>query len=231
MLPIDDIYSICNDLVNKYKQGYLSPDEFNRFFNLSQQQYFNQLVGIPETYRPDKPLPVYGKMFNQTMQEKLAPFFVTSQVTLPGNARIPKPNVGQPGGFGSIIDILAPSGISANPRPQNKIYNYLTDSIDVISIDWPICIDMGSFFQVFPQVGWPVNSVFTFNYYKLPPDAKWGYNTDPDGMPVYDSSKSVQPIWNNNEYSELIALTIQKVGINLQQSIIMQYSQLQKQEG
>lgn len=223
---IDTIYKISQDIVNKYKQGYLSPDEFNRYFNLVQFQYFNYLIGLVENYLQGKPLAARGKMYDQTMQEKLAPFFKIAPTILNGSAELTKPS-----DFGSIIDLLSPSGLPCNPRAQNKLGNWLTDSIDVVSVSSPFAVDSGSFFQVYPLTGWTGTNTFVMNYYQLPPSALWAYAPDANGLPVYNPAASIQPLWNDNESSELIARVVALAGINLSNSQIIQFSQLQKQEG
>lgn len=224
-MDIDYIYQLCQSIVNKYKQGYLSPTEFNNYFNLAQNQYFNYLCGLPEAYPERMPLDGRGKMYSQTMQERLSPFYVNLPITLNGAAKIIKP-----ANFGSIIELIDPNGNPCNARAQNKYGNWINDSIDVNSLTSSFCIDGGSYYQVYPATGWAAGSSFTLNYYMLPPVATWTMiaNTVP---PQYNLAGSTQPLWNNNEASELIARVVSLAGINLSNSQVIQYSQLQKSAG
>lgn len=226
MLNINDIYVLVQNLVNKYKQGYVSPDEFNGFFNLAQNQYFNDLIGLPDQYQQGYPLPAVGKLYNQTMQDKLSPFFTPITVTLPGNSQVIKPT-----DMGSPINIILPGGVNCGIRPENKFVGFLTDSIDAPSITAPFAIDNGAYYQVYPVTGWPVGTSYVLNYYKTPPDSKWAYTLDANGLPVYDPSNSTQPIWRNNEYSDLISKTCTLIGANLANNQIVQNAQLQQKEG
>lgn len=224
-MDIDYIYQVSQSIVNKYKQGYLSPTEFNNYFNLAQNQYFNYLIGLPMDYPERMPLDSRGKMYSQTTQELLSPFYTKTPIVLNGNAQITKP-----ANFGSIIELLDPNGNICNTRAQNKYGNWINDSIDVNSITNSFCIDNGSYYQVYPTTGWASNSSFTLHYYMLPPVASWVMipNTVP---PQYNLAGSTQPIWNNNEASELIARVVSLAGINLSNSQVIQYSQLQKSIG
>lgn len=225
MLSIDDIYSIVQNLVNKYKQGYLSPSEFNQYFNLAQNQYFNYLIGLIDNYRFGVPIAPVSKMINQTMQDKLSPFFTSYTSPLNANGTFVKPN-----GYGSVINVVLPNNVIANPRPQNKINGFLTDSINVNSTVNPFCIDNGNFFQLYPATGWPSGTNVTLNYYRLPPDAVWGYSVS-SVPPVYNPGLSTNPIWNNNEYSEIISRVLAMAGISLSNNQIISYSKMQSSEG
>lgn len=225
-MNINDIYSICQYIVNKYTQGYFSPNEFNLTFNLAQRQYFNELIGSVNAYTPGRPVATMGKMYNQTMQEKLSPFFTILADTLAGNAQVPKP-----ADFASVIDLILPSGVNCKLTAQNKQVNTFSDSIDPVTIISPIAIDKGLYFQVLPDNGWAVGSQYVMNYYKKPPDAKWAYTGGDTTPPVYDEANSIQPLWQDGEMNDLIARTCSLSGINLNQAQIVQYTQLQKQEG
>lgn len=225
MLSIDDIYSIVQNLVNKYKQGYLSPGEFNYYFNLSQNQYFNYLIGLIDNYRYGVPIAPVSKMINQTMQDKLSPFFTSYTSSLNTNGTVIKPN-----GYGSVINVVLPNNVIANPRPQNKINGFLTDSINVNNTANPFCVDNGNFFQLYPSTGWPSGTNVTLNYYRLPPDAVWNY-VGGSVPPVYSPGSSINPIWNNNEYSEIISRVLSMAGISLSNNQIISYSKMQSSEG
>lgn len=224
-MNIDTIYKICQSIVNKYKQGYFSPDEFNNFFNLAQKQYFNFLLGMPESYRPGYPLPTVGKMMNQTVIEKLSPFFRQYNVALSGGTSISFPS-----GLASIIEV----NINGNPcriKPIHKYANVLNDSIDVVTNTDPVCFIENGYIQVYPSSGWGSTDTLTMNYYIIPPDAVWGYTLDSNGLPVYNPGTSVDPIWMDNEYSEIIARTVSMVGINLSNPLVINYSDKMKLEG
>lgn len=238
-LSIDDIYQIEQMLVNKYKQGYLSPSDFNYGFNLAQNQYFNYLLGLPENYSPGSPLDIRGKQFSRTEREKLSPFFVRLNTVIPGNGQITKVMAMQ--GVASFIDLClcTTNGTGqvltvSDPIPEipaNKFASYLNDSIDPVTVSAPVAVDEGGYYQLYPVSGYVSGQQVSLSYYKYPVDAVWAYTVDSNGLPVYNPSASVNPLWNNNEYSEIISRHLAMIGINLSNAQVIQYSGLQKQQG
>lgn len=227
MLSIDDIYQLVQKLANKYKQGYLSPDEFNQFFNSSQRELYNDLIGRPEGYGLGKPISKISKGFTKTIEEKIAPFMKQVSIAVnPSTSQLPKPS-----DFSRHVSLRSSNDMTTVRRVfPDRLVSFLNNSINVVSITNPIYEEFNTYYQLYPLQVW-TNQSFNLNYYFLPPISTWAYTLDSNGLPVYDPVNSIQPLWYDSEKNDLVMRTLQYFGVNLSNVFIEQYSEQQKQQG
>lgn len=227
MLSIDDIYQLVQKLANKYKQGYLSPDEFNQFFNSAQRELYNSIIGLPESYQFGKPIARISKGFSKTIEEKLAPFIKESNITIASsNGQVTKPS-----DFSRHISLRMSNDMVRIRRVYaDRLAAAMSNSINPPSLSAPIYTEFPQYYQFYPKSGWTTQTC-NLTYYQLPPIATWAYTLDVNNLPVYNSASSIQPLWLDTEKNDLIQRTLQYFGVNLSNQFIEQYSQQQKQEG
>jgi hypothetical protein len=225
-LTINDIYVLVQDLANKYKQGYLSPDQFNEFFNMAQRELFDDLIGPPESWQYGKPVPRAGALSGKTIEEMLSPFLTPYVANINSSGQVIKP-----ADFEREVSFNSSTNLLVFRRIQlNRLNTALNDPIDVVSSSRPIYTDSGGFYQVYPSINW-VNFSTTLMYYKTPPQAVWGYNTDSDGLPVYKPLTSINQVWRDQEINDLVQRTLMYFGINLANPQITTYADEQKTKG
>lgn len=194
---------------------------------MAQRSLFDHYIGKNEKYRYDKPLPRSGKMYNKLIIEELSPFIVADPLLLTGNAQITKP----PAYSRHVSSYLLPDRINVTYVHQNKFANVMDDSIDPVSTEAPICVEESTFFQIYPLEGWSEGTKIELVYYQTPPEAKWAYTEDDDGLPVYDKANSLDPLWRPSEINDLIERIVNLSGINLNNANLIQYSELKTQQG
>lgn len=69
------------------------------------------------------------------------------------------------------------------------------------------------------------------SYVRKCPPIFWGYDLDGDGIPVYNSALSQQPVWSDTDMHQIIVRALALVGVNLQAGVVQQYAEVIKQGG
>ena len=200
------------------QDGYLSPEDFYHVINQGQRSYLDFLRGEYQKYQIKRPIAVVEFSQNQMVRTSLAPFV-----------------------YGTILNIQ-PSGLSGFPYnfefvdamwgiygvynirfvQQDRRESYVHSVIDPIVTN-PIYLIKHDGFLFDPARPYGENQA-NMSYIRTPPDILWGYDLDSNGLPVYNESKSQQPLWSDTDMFQVIIRALQMVGVNLQFGMLMQYS-------
>lgn len=222
-MTIQEIYQIVLYATAKNaSQGYVSPDDFNLCINQGQQSYVAYLLGSFQQYMPGRPVARVEFGQNTIIRTRLAPIIYWYDLSV------------DPDGFsdypGDYLQTDAMFSIYGYNRiravQQDSLYSYYNSVIDPIE-DNPIYIleDLG--FRFFPEdIG-----EAKLSYVRNPPNMVWAYTLDGNGIPVYDSANSVQPVWDDASILEIIVRALAIIGVNLQLNTVEQYSMQIKNQG
>lgn len=219
-MDINQIYSIVKFISNKNQSGYIPPDDFNNAIKLAQNQYAEELVSAIQGWDSAKKQRI--PMGNaQPNIQKLAPFIVTDNPTVPGTGQYPKP--------ADMMNMLAIRTASNTKRvwrvEHDRVAAHLSSTIDPPSAS-PIYTEHAAYYQFYPVDIGPVK----VEYMRFPPEAKWAYTLVSD-RPVYDVANSVDPLWDDTEITEIISRVLFMFGISIQAPQLVQYYGSVKTEG
>ncbi len=207
-------------------QGFVSPDDFNNvLMPMAQKNFLDYLLGEYQKYQLKRPIAVVEFGQNERVRQSISPLI-----------------------YGTLLNINA-SGIA--PYPSDYEYNdamwgvygfynirfiqqdrqdaYLHSRIDPISRN-PVYLINHEGFQFFPERPYGENQS-KMSYVRTPPSIVWGYDLDGNGRPVYNASKSQQPVWGDSDIYEIIVRALALVGVNLQVSMVIQYANDIKNNG
>lgn len=206
-MTVDFMYRVCQYCVNKEQNGYLSPEEFNVVIQQAQLSYASFLIGSPQQYQYVRGQSRVSFGQNENVRQSLTPIIYNYTLPISGNGFSPYPSDYQK--MDSIIDIY---GRPIRFMSQDRHYSYISSSIDPIAAN-PCYELVYNGFMFYPNnIG-----VANLSYVRRPPAIIWGYTPDPvTDIPIYDPSKSSDPIWFDVDCFDIIARALKFIGVNLQ---------------
>lgn len=221
-MTVEDVFAIVSFSTNETIGGDISVQEFNRVIALAENAYVNFLLGQPEQYQYQRPIPRVQYSLNQNIRQKITPL-ISSPTTLAidgsGNANYPVDYI--------MTDAMYTSSMGkVKFAAQDKLASYLESEIDPIATN-PIFLIQDEQFQFYPIT---LGSA-KLSYVKKPTTMVYGYTLDGSGRTVYDAPSSTQPIWGDVDIFEVIVRALRIVGVNLQLPILYQYADQTKKEG
>jgi len=224
-LTTDQVYKIIQYAVAKNTaDGYVSPDDFNiTLMPIAQDGYLDYLLGEYQKYQPTRPFAPVAFSGNQKIRTSLAPLIYS--VVLPVNsttgiADYPS-DFEQVDAMNSIYHIYR-----IRFMPQDRLWSAYHSVISPVERN-PLYFMNEDGFNFLPaSVG---NA--RMSYVRKPPPIHWGYTLDGNGIPVYNSALSQQPIWGETDMMNIIVRALSLVGVNLQFGMVAQYAEAIKQSG
>lgn len=213
-------------LMERTDRGQLPVNKFNALLNMAQRQAYKNKIGNPEEYQYGRPLPrTGGVQVTQKISDDLAPFQTDP---------IPLTKTGLffqfPSGTSYMlsVDYINTSG---EVKPVERVNRdevgvLLKNSVVTPTFDNPIYEQFNKKFKVYPASINKVSSVF----YNSPPDAIWAYTIINDA-PVYDSTKSVDLLWDDEMFNELISNLLSLIGMSLKDGMAVQYAETAQNKG
>ncbi len=223
-MTTDDVYQLILYATAKNKQdGYVSPSDFNLIINNAQRGYLDYLLGEYQKYQPTRPFAPVEFSANERLRDSIAPLI-----------------------YSAILPVNSTTGIAAFPSD----YEYMDAMWSLYNIYRIRFTQQDRLFSTYRSVIDPVetNPIYTIqqegfhfypatignarmSYVRKPPPIIWGYNEDGNGVPVYNSALSQQPIWSDTDCYQIIIRALALVGVNLQMPVVMAYSQQIKEGG
>jgi hypothetical protein len=100
---------------------------------------------------------------------------------------------------------------------DDRVASYLKSVIDPVTSN-PIYTEYDTYYQFYPINIGSVNIV----YLRIPLDATWAY-TLVSGRPVYDSAASVNPLWDDTLYPEIVSRMMREYGVSVASGEMMGY--------
>lgn len=221
-MSVDFVYRLIQYIINKNQQGYLSPEQFNIVINQAQYSYLDFLLGSFEQYTPGRPIAKVELGMNETIRQRLTAFIdppTTLTIDVTGLATYPSDY--------QQADAMYTSSMNrVRYVQQDKLYSVLNSVIDPVANN-PIYLINSAGFQFYPiTLG---NS--KLSYVKTPPTIVWASTPDANGRPIYDPGTSVDPLWYDLDFFEVIARALKLIGVNLQSAAVAQLATEIKQIG
>jgi hypothetical protein len=222
-MTVDFMYSICLYAVAKNKQqGYLSPDDFNNVINQGQYGYLDYLLGEFQQYTTGRPIARVQFGMSEQVRQSLTAFIqrpVPLTVDVTGLSAYPTD-------FEQVDAMYTTAMDRIRYVAQHKLPATLKSVIDPVATN-PIYLIVDQGFQFYPL---SLGSAL-LSYVKTPPDIKWAFVPDVNGLPVYDPANSADPLWYNVDCFQVMVRALALVGVNLQVPQLEQYSNIIKTQG
>jgi hypothetical protein len=218
---IDEVYQLVNYIANKEGRGYIPPAKFNLCARQSQLEFLSVRIGNLKALSRSGHAP-FGYKSNRRVDVDLRPF-VYGPITIPidnqGNFVYPYgyiwPDAIHKSDFREIKDI------DSDEYPRIKHSSLLAPNAD-----YPIVIFRNPMGFIDP---YSIGS-FQMSYVKEPVNPVWAY-TEMNGEPVFNAGASVDFIISRINFLEITALILEKVGVNLDKTELINYSQLKQNQG
>ena len=213
---VNDVYKIVLYFTGKnLQQGYVSPEDFNRTINMAQKGYTSYLLGSFQQYIPGRPEARVEFGQNSVIRARLAPIIYNTTLSVDGTGFSQYPS--------DFLQVDAMWSYYNYNRireiQQNQFYGVYNSSIDPIA-NYPVYMIENAGFRFFPNnIGQA-----KLSYVIDPPDMIWGYTLDGNGVPVYNSASSVQPVWGDAAIMEIIVRALRIIGVNLDYNTVSAYA-------
>ena len=197
------------------QQGYISPDDFNLIIKQAQNSYCSYLLGSFQQYTAGRPAAKVELGNNMTVRERLQPVIYGYTLTVDVNGFSP-----YPGDYLQTDAMWTVTGLNrVRAIQQDRLYSVYNSGIDPIATN-PIYLIEDTGFRFYP-----INiTQAKLSYVRNPPEIKWSYTIDGNGIPVYDVSTSIQPVWDVASILEIITRALRMIGVNLQFNDVSQYA-------
>lgn len=225
-MNINQAHQFIDFLVRQSNSGvYLSPTEQDLILNRAQTQYFNKLYGNQNDYRYDRPVPKISYAITEKISRSLAPFLSDpTALVIDGNGQVNTPSDLYQ--TVSVTHTVSSVDYEVTRVEQDRVSNNLTSSIEAPDAKYPIYTQLRTKLQFYPKN----LATATIVYLKKPIDMVWGY-TLVNGVPVYDSATSVQPVWEDMDMNEVIYLALSYAGLNIKDADVSQFANVKTQTG
>lgn len=225
-MNINQAHQFIDFLVRQSNSGvYLSPTEQDLILNRAQTQYFNKLYGNQNDYRYDRPVPKISYAVTEKISRSLAPFLSDpTALVIDGNGQVNTPSDLYQ--TVSITHTVSNVDYEVTRVEQDRVSNNLTSSIEAPDAKYPIYTQLRTKLQFYPKN----LATATIVYLKKPIDMVWGY-TLVNGVPVYNSATSVQPVWEDMDMNEVIYLALSYAGLNIKDADVSQFANVKTQTG
>ncbi len=221
-MSINTIYQLFLYIIKKNQSADLSPDEFNRIWNLAQINYVNYLLGDFQQYQPGRAVARVEIGQNQILLQRLSPLIdspTTLTINVSGQAAYPSDYI-------QVCAMYTTSMDRVRYVQQDSLYSFLNSVIDPVETN-PIYLIENNQFQFYPIT----LGTAKLSYVKTPPEARYAYILDGDDFPVFDPGNSIDPVFQDVDCWSIVSRALSMVGVNLQAPMIAQYAQTIKNAG
>ena len=111
-----------------------------------------------------------------------------------------------------------------------ELSNYLDSSILTPSNKYPIAAMYNGFLQIYPITIDKIDITYLSRPQRPADGQFWKYN-ESGGLPVYDSSTSINLAWSDELFNEIAIRVLSFIGINLRETTLSQYAEIKKTQG
>lgn len=224
-MTVNDCYEIVLYATAKnLSQGYVSPADFNLTINQAQRSYVSYILGSFQQYMPGRPVARVEFGQNTVVRTRLTPVIYWQDLTVDPTGFCPYPE-----DYLQTDAMLTSTGYQRiRSVQQDSLYSYYNSTIDPVATN-PIYILEDTGFRFFPID----IATAKLSYVGNPPEIKWGYTLNVNGIPIYDPTypNSIQPVWDDASMLEIIVRALAIIGVNLQLNVVEQYSMEVKNQG
>ena len=216
-MNVNQVYELCQYICAKNRQqGYLSPNDFNTAINTAQRSYLDYLLGQYQKYAPYRPIAVVEMGQTERIRQSLAPLIYGTVLSINGVTGISP----FPSDFESMDNMWSVYG-HYNIRfvQQPRLDSFYHSTIDPIPQN-PVYLIRHEGFQFYPETIGQAR----LSYVRNAPAITWGYQYDYNGIPQYDPTTSQDPVWSDTDMLNIIVRALAMVGVSMQFSAVVQYS-------
>lgn len=205
-IGIDFVHQITYNIAAKQSAAFPSPANFNNYANLANTDLYNY-------YNDERAKLLFKVKAGETLQipSSLSPF-VVNEATLTNNGGV----IAQPVNYRYDLDMTA-NGVDVKKVDFDRRTVYLNSTIDQPSAEFPIYLETGSSFLVYP----PDTDPCLLTYLKDPNEVKWAY-TLVNNRPVYDPTPSVDFEWGMPELIRLTSRVLVYMGLSIRDEVLQQ---------
>lgn len=221
-MSVDELYQLAQFISNKNQNGYISPEDFNLLINQAQTSFLDYLLGEFQQYQYGKSKARVEYSQNANTRNRLQPLIYNYNLTVNSNGFVTYPS--------DFIQTDAMWTYYGNNRvryvQQDRLWSVYNSKIDPVSAN-PIYLLEQEGYQFYPS------SIANarLSYIKNPTRIYWAYTLDANGRPVYDASRSEQPVWYDVDLLEILARVLKMVGVSLKDGEVAQYAESIKNGG
>lgn len=189
----------------------------------AQDGYLDYLLGEYQKYQPTRPFSPVEFSGNQRLRTSIAPLIY--------NAILPVDSItgiaSYPSDFEEVDAMWSLYNVyRIRFTQQDWLWSVKNSRIDPIA-DNPVFYLNEDGINFLPTT---VGNM-RMSYVRKCPPIFWGYDLDGDGIPVYNSALSQQPVWSDTDMHQIIVRALALVGVNLQAGVVQQYAEVIKQGG
>ena len=202
MATADDVYQSMLKTSRKNQSGSLTKSDFEKFYNLAQYQYFNDLKG-----RFQRSMAASGGTFNdETTSTKLSPFINLNTVVGATNGLAIKPS-----NFVRLQAMRTTGGKAIQSSSYDRLASRIDSAIDPLTNDAPCYIQGATVWQIYPITVAAVN----IDYLRLPLKVVWGFTYNAQGRQVFDLQNSSNPEWLDDDAQEIAVRALKLFGTSI----------------
>ena len=194
MQNINDIWTFINFVTNKYSNGYLSPNEVSQSLDVAQNMLWNNYVGKRNNG-------------NELALIALQPFYNNTAVTSSSSGLALYPALWAET---QAIYIDATSQKTSVRQVLHNEVDYALRSAIYPIAEYPRYLEQKTGVQLYPST----TTVVDWHFLSKPTTPVMEYTVSGNEV-VYDSATSVQLQFATQYWSEVIALALQDIGVNL----------------
>lgn len=232
-MNIKEIHDIILFYLNKSQQGFISHEEIDAVLDRAQMAIFNRYHANPLIYTVPGRKENFGYGDSQRMDDALAPFKKSYTFT---NGDTPGGVVTLPNDYMHLIGLYTTQYVASLGRnvvnpvqvlAEDELIERLESQVLPVTLFEPICImNAQKKIQLFPEQA-QSGKVY---YFKRPAVPKFSYTQSARTI-TYDANTSVQLEWNEADINNVIMQALSEYGLNLQSQEVIQFAELQKQQG
>lgn len=202
MISVDFIHSLTYSIAAKQLRSFPSPDDWNEYANLAQNDLFN-------FYNDERSKMLLKVKAGQTlfMPSTLTNFMQYQSPFSPASGLFAAPS-------GYVYDeaMTTSSGVVVTKTDAERLPSYLNSTFDNPTVTNPIYVELANnSFQVYPVNGIPTVKL---TYLRYPNTVVWGY-TLVNNRPVYSAANSVDFEWNSTEMLRLTSRILAYLGLSI----------------
>lgn len=224
------IHDAINFYAAKSQLGFLSHEEIDSALHQGQMKRFTELIGNPNEYTKNDATSRIHYAKSQKVHDSLLPFkkqvtFTTGNFTA-GVYELPSDYTHLLSMVINISDSNAPGGVTyetVDIIPEDKWADRKKSQLITVSATRPLArfkMTSAKAIEMFPAQGY----AGTLYYLKKPSTPVYSY-TLVGRVETYNSGGSTQMEWDDEEMGNVIAKTMQLLGINLQSGELIQFFQ------
>lgn len=221
-MTIKEIHDFILLLLNKHNTGYAAPAEIDSALDRAQMWYFNRLYGNIEEYQPGRPVPRVAYGSTTAIHDHLAPFKATSTSSSNSSGSISLPS-----DYMHVIAIRK-NNISVPLISEDELGIRLDSYLFEPTSTEPVSVISGKgTLQLHPK---ETHNTMEVDYLKRPTKPVFGF-TQSGRTITYNSGTSTQMDWNEPALNAIMMRALQYLGVNLEDGLIVQYTEGKIQQG